>query len=389
MLRPLIFMLGFGALLLGTIIPGATQDRCYVHDKSGNVTQILQANFMSDPLNCGSCGNRCSAAMPLCKAGTCSACVPQMDQDCDGIDNSVDNCKFVSNTSQDDADTDGVGNACDNCPTVSNPDQFNTDGAADGGDACDPDDDNDFCLDGQDDKPTQDSSIVGWRIAVPSTLCAQAVRDVYGWDGSDPDSDSLRNCMDPDDDNDGLFDADDPCPIDPGVDLLQCQARPIFCPVTTILNVCLLGGCNEFVIRIVSVINPGLIIQNFTIRQGSILVLYPSAEQSLEVLSDAVLDQSATGAKRSSSKIRLEIWSKDHRGQPGRLIAKGAKYSPQKVSRLKRTGGSVLLLTLAENGAVKSIHEAAVPPPASVEAYLDAIQRTRTKERPLPSKRNY
>jgi len=305
-----------------------------------------------------------------------------MDSDCDGIDNSTDNCRFIRNPLQEDADQDQVGDACDNCAMVSNPDQLNTDGASDGGDACDPDDDNDFCLDGQDDKPTQDSSIVGWRIAA---LCSTSVQDVYGWDGADSDSDGLRHCMDPDDDNDGVLDADDPCPIDPGINILQCQAAPISCPVTRLLNVCLFGGCNEFVIRIVSVINPGLIVQNFTIRAQSILVLYPSAEQSLEVLSDAVLDQGATKASRSkwgsSNKVRLEVWTKDHRGQPGRLIAKGATYTPKKVSRLRATGRSVLLLTLAENGAVKSIHEATAPPPASAEVYLDAIPRTRTKKR--------
>jgi len=382
MLRSLIFMLGFGALLLTTLILSGAQDRCYVHDKSGNLTQILQANLMSDPLNCGSCGNRCDAATPLCKAGTCSACIPQMDSDCDGIDNSTDNCRFVRNPLQEDVDTDGVGDVCDNCPTVSNPDQLNTDGASDGGDACDPDDDNDFCLDSQDDKPTQDSSIVGWRLAA---LCSTSTQDVYGWDGADSDADGLRQCMDPDDDNDGVLDADDPCPIDPGIEQLQCQAAPISCPVTRLLNVCLLGGCNEFVIRIVSVINPALIVRNFTIRAQSILVLYPSAEQSLEDLEDAVLDQSATRASRSkwkaSSKVRLEVWSKDHLGRPDRLIAKGAQYTPRKISRLRTTGGSVLLLTLAKNGAVKSIHEAAVPPPASAEVYLDGIWRTRTKKR--------
>src|SRR5215212_2595167 len=120
MLRSLICMLGFGALLLGTMIPGAVQDRCYVHDQSGNLTKIIEANLMNDPLNCGSCGNRCDAATPFCKAGKCSACVPQTDWDCDGIDNSTDNCRFVKNPLQEDADQDGVGDACDNCPTVSN-----------------------------------------------------------------------------------------------------------------------------------------------------------------------------------------------------------------------------------------------------------------------------
>lgn len=42
-----------------------------------------------------------------------------------------------------DSDSDGVSDASDNCPSVSNADQVNSDGANDGGDACDTDDDND------------------------------------------------------------------------------------------------------------------------------------------------------------------------------------------------------------------------------------------------------
>ncbi len=42
-----------------------------------------------------------------------------------------------------DGDGDGVSDMADNCPSVPNTDQLNTDGANDGGDACDDDDDND------------------------------------------------------------------------------------------------------------------------------------------------------------------------------------------------------------------------------------------------------
>lgn len=42
-----------------------------------------------------------------------------------------------------DGDGDGVPDEVDNCPSVSNADQVNSDGAPDGGDACDDDDDND------------------------------------------------------------------------------------------------------------------------------------------------------------------------------------------------------------------------------------------------------
>jgi hypothetical protein len=46
-----------------------------------------------------------------------------------------------------DQDADGIEDDVDNCPSVPNPGQANTDGANDGGDACDDDDDNDLICD--------------------------------------------------------------------------------------------------------------------------------------------------------------------------------------------------------------------------------------------------
>jgi uncharacterized delta-60 repeat protein len=56
---------------------------------------------------------------------------------------------------QDDLDSDGRDDAGDNCPSSPNADQANTDGAADGGDVCDPDDDNDGVLDSSDGCPKE------------------------------------------------------------------------------------------------------------------------------------------------------------------------------------------------------------------------------------------
>ncbi len=53
-----------------------------------------------------------------------------------------------------DVDADGIIDADDNCASTFNPSQQNTDGAGDGGDACDPDDDNDGVADGNDACPT-------------------------------------------------------------------------------------------------------------------------------------------------------------------------------------------------------------------------------------------
>ena len=110
------------------------------------------------------------------------------DDDGDTILDGVDNCPLIANTDQLDTDGDKAGNVCDtdidgdgvlndkdvfpldkdesadtdgdkigdnadNCPAVANADQVNTDGLADGGNACDADDDEDGVADTSDDFP--------------------------------------------------------------------------------------------------------------------------------------------------------------------------------------------------------------------------------------------
>jgi len=66
----------------------------------------------------------------------------ELDWDGDGVNDTYDNCWYVSNPDQNDTDSDYVGNVCDNCIEVSNPNQ--TDPNLDGyGVRCDPDVDND------------------------------------------------------------------------------------------------------------------------------------------------------------------------------------------------------------------------------------------------------
>lgn len=102
--------------------------------------------------------------------------------------------QFDSNATVD-RDGDGVADRADNCPSVANPTQVDTD--ADGqGDACDVDDDNDSINDTSDSCPLVRNS------------------------GVDADGDGIDDACDPsqDQDQDGVLDGFDNCPMTPNAD---------------------------------------------------------------------------------------------------------------------------------------------------------------------------
>jgi len=88
-----------------------------------------------------------------------------------------------------DHDNDDIVNVDDNCPLTPNTDQANSDGADDGGDACDADDDNDTIADGDDNCPL-----------------------VANVDQTDYDNDGVGFACETDDDGDGVFGGLDLCP---------------------------------------------------------------------------------------------------------------------------------------------------------------------------------
>ena len=111
-----------------------------------------------------------------------------------------------------DIDADGVCDEVDNCPFDPNPDQIDTD--ADGeGDVCDDDDDNDGVVDPEDFDPL--NPFVCRDVDADTCDDCSSGTDDPSNDGLDFDGDGLCDLGDPDDDNDGIPDAADPCPLDP------------------------------------------------------------------------------------------------------------------------------------------------------------------------------
>lgn len=104
-------------------------------------------------------------------------------------------CTFTNGVAVTDTDGDGVEDSADNCQLAPNADQLNTDGLADGGDACDTDDDEDGELDVDDN-------------------CAL----IQNAGQEDLDNDGQGDACDPDDDGDTVNDDADNCPVNGNAD---------------------------------------------------------------------------------------------------------------------------------------------------------------------------
>jgi hypothetical protein len=271
-------------------------------------------------------------------------------------------CRIVEYTRAD-GDRDGIPDELDNCPAISNTDQHNIDGDA-LGDACDPDDDNDGCTDGEDQHPQDAIVKIGTR--TPGPGCKSKIRSpVFGNEGVDSDHDGLPNCKDRDDDNDNVLDDDDPCSTRPGTDGLSCLYLDD-CPVQTPWEVCVGGGCVQFLLRALYAVDPQtppvelVTFENFWIEKGAIFIAPPVERQAAGV-KDIIAQLSA--APRQAGKIRLEIWSRSPSGAPLERRALVAEYDPAEVTLGQNLALASVRIVPSAAGGVPLIESSMVTAP--------------------------
>jgi hypothetical protein len=267
------------------------------------------------------------------------------DFDKDYILDNMDNCPYTANPGQEDIDSDGVGDPCDNCKSNSNPDQLDTD--HDGrGNVCDDDDDNDGCKDTTDFNPLTTMARIGHFFGP----CCSG--DSLGYEGQHSDNDELLNCEDEDDDNDGIPDEADSCPIGDYLGLAGCTLIDGHCTCDRWdwWTVCLLGGCNELLLKFVSVSYPDfteIVFDQFSIVNQRLFV-FPnignSAAQSAAKITSGGISGVAQAMAGAPSLLRLEIWTRGGSNGPGHFLGLVGEFDPAEVELDQTLEGSFLVI---------------------------------------------
>jgi Zn-dependent metalloprotease len=321
----------------------------------------------------------------------------ELDSDGDGIPNSADNCQYRANPRQEDADKDGVGDVCDNCRNTANPDQADLDGDGQG-DVCDNDMDNDGCPNGVDQHPREANVKIGTFIG---PLCNPSSGDVTAFEGGDSDHDGIPNCIDLDDDNDGIpdfgFDGipgtadDDPCPAGPFSPSLNPGGCVAFkdCPVSPYnwFSTCAGGDCVEYYAKFTYAINPDptreLILDQVRVVNDTLYVA-PNIGASSLATSRAIIIvggrsigpglRAASANATVSSPVRVELWRRATATEPARLVAIVGEYDPDQLQMGQMDYGAWLAFTPGGGTTPPSLGATWYPGGDPAEALDDADQ---------------
>lgn len=197
-------------LIAAALTSGCVED--HIYNEASTTTQALKGVSLPDP---GDPTHPCDSDFPSCDnfcdpmvedpglPGTCcigwniASCTEAGiyspgDQDNDGVLDPYDHCVFTPDPTNANNDADSWGDVCDNCPFVTNQDQNDWPDYDGIGNACDADDDNDGILDRDD-------------------LCPLLFNHYMSFE-PDIDGDGIGNECDPDIDGDGLLNYLDNCP---------------------------------------------------------------------------------------------------------------------------------------------------------------------------------
>ncbi|MFO1501661.1 MAG: M4 family metallopeptidase [Verrucomicrobiota bacterium] len=279
------------------------------------------------------------------------------DLDGDLIPNQLDNCPVTANPKQENNDRDRYGNVCDNCPDIPNDGQEDMDGDKIG-DVCDKDRDGDGCLNEKDQDPNSNQHRIGSAV---SPTCPDQSSALYGFAGGNSDCDPRvclglfepLDCEDLDDDNDGIPDDQDPCPVGKLAKTIQgdCTVVGADCPRIPKgwWRTCLGGGCVQFYARVLDRINPNpfqdAIIDHVSIVNQTIY-LQPNVGVSLAATAKQIAPVARVGLQANEPRLlRLEIWRRATDTEPPRLEAVVADFDPSALKLEQVELGSMLAFT--------------------------------------------